>query len=108
MADYLLNGWHPNHYEINSMTVKVMCKSINVNFYPFFYEFKLAIDNTILFLLIRIIQIISYRWSYGILLWEIMTFGEQPYPNIFSSEYLFDYLKEGNRMEKPQRCPINV
>lgn len=47
-------------------------------------------------------------WSYGVLLWEIMTFGEQPYPHVFSSEHLFDYLREGNRMEKPLRCPINM
>lgn len=49
-----------------------------------------------------------YSWSYGVLLWEIMTFGEQPYPQIFSSEHLFDYLQSGQRMEKPQRCPINM
>ncbi|XP_055299555.1 fibroblast growth factor receptor homolog 1-like isoform X3 [Sitodiplosis mosellana] len=48
-------------------------------------------------------------WSYGILLWEIMTFGDQPYSNIlYPSEDLYEYLKSGHRMEKPPRCPINI
>lgn len=50
----------------------------------------------------------NFSWSYGILLWEIMTFGEQPYSQIYSSEYLYDYLESGNRMEKPKRCPIDM
>lgn len=38
-----------------------------------------------------------------------MTFGDQPYPHIlYPSEDLIDYLFEGNRMEKPPRCPVNM
>ncbi|KAL1400812.1 hypothetical protein pipiens_001152 [Culex pipiens pipiens] len=47
-------------------------------------------------------------WSFGVLLWEIMTLGAQPYQHISSWEYLLQYLKQGNRLEKPAQCPDDV
>ncbi|XP_011210131.2 fibroblast growth factor receptor homolog 1 [Bactrocera dorsalis] len=47
-------------------------------------------------------------WSYGILLWEIMTFGAQPYPTIMSAEELYSYLMSGQRMDKPPKCSLNI
>lgn len=44
-------------------------------------------------------------WSYGILMWEIMTFGGTPYPSL-PVERLYECIKEGYRMEKPVNCPI--
>ncbi|XP_048523614.1 tyrosine-protein kinase receptor torso isoform X1 [Dendroctonus ponderosae] len=41
-------------------------------------------------------------WSFGIVLWEIITLGENPYP-VVNTEDLVALLKEGYRME----CPIN-
>jgi len=42
-------------------------------------------------------------WSNGILLWEILTIGETPYPTISNHE-LLGALKSGYRMDKPQMC----
>ncbi|KAK3750967.1 hypothetical protein QZH41_000723 [Actinostola sp. cb2023] len=42
-------------------------------------------------------------WAFGILMWEIVTFGGSPYPGI-PLEKLFELLKSGYRMEKPVNC----
>ncbi|KAM4852664.1 proto-oncogene tyrosine-protein kinase receptor Ret [Thomomys bottae] len=42
-------------------------------------------------------------WSFGILLWEIVTLGGNPYPGI-PPERLFNLLKTGHRMERPDNC----
>ncbi|XP_038055932.1 tyrosine-protein kinase receptor Tie-1-like [Patiria miniata] len=42
-------------------------------------------------------------WSFGIVLWEIATFGATPYPGI-QSKLLAKRLQEGYRMPKPENC----
>ncbi|CAF4280605.1 unnamed protein product, partial [Adineta steineri] len=49
----------------------------------------------------------SDMWSYGILLWEIFSYGRCPYPRIPADEVLIN-LKEGYRMEPPDGCPIEI
>lgn len=44
-------------------------------------------------------------WSYGVLLWELMTRGVVPYPDVDNFD-LFSYLKEGRRMLRPRYCPL--
>lgn len=44
-------------------------------------------------------------WSYGILLWELMTRGVTPYPDVDNFD-IFSYLKEGRRMLRPRYCPV--
>ncbi|KAF8368910.1 hypothetical protein PRIPAC_86739, partial [Pristionchus pacificus] len=46
-------------------------------------------------------------WSYGILLFEIITLGGSPYPNWEPSEIL-PRLEAGERMERPDNCPDAV
>ncbi|XP_073229916.1 fibroblast growth factor receptor 1-like [Porites lutea] len=46
-------------------------------------------------------------WSFGICLWEIFTLGGTPYPTI-PVEELRDFLNDGNRMENPRDCPLEI
>lgn len=46
-------------------------------------------------------------WSFGILLWEIVTMGEYPYPGVSNAD-LLDLLKKGYRMEKPPHCDCEL
>ncbi|XP_065214442.1 fibroblast growth factor receptor homolog 1-like [Planococcus citri] len=43
-------------------------------------------------------------WSYGILLWEILTLGATPYPSFSGLGKLLPALQSGYRMEKPPNC----
>ncbi|XP_074605713.1 fibroblast growth factor receptor 4-like [Brevipalpus obovatus] len=48
-------------------------------------------------------------WSYGILLWEIWTLGEGPYPGkMVDVSDLYEFLKEGKRMRRPDGCPERI
>ncbi|XP_066298173.1 uncharacterized protein [Branchiostoma lanceolatum] len=46
-------------------------------------------------------------WSFGILLWEIMTMGKKPYGRMTGKE-LMKLLPDGYRLEKPALCPQDV
>ncbi|KAF2354385.1 Serine-threonine/tyrosine-protein kinase catalytic domain, partial [Trinorchestia longiramus] len=42
-------------------------------------------------------------WGFGVLLWELVNLGSTPYPGV-SLESLYDLLKSGYRMERPENC----
>ncbi|XP_068759297.1 fibroblast growth factor receptor 4-like isoform X2 [Montipora capricornis] len=43
-------------------------------------------------------------WSFGVVLWEIVTLGERPYTGIIGIVELFTMLQDGMRLEKPPHC----
>ncbi|CAG9822767.1 unnamed protein product [Phaedon cochleariae] len=46
-------------------------------------------------------------WAFGVLLWEIMTLGQQPYPARANLEVLH-YVRRGGRLGKPTDCPEDL
>lgn len=46
-------------------------------------------------------------WSFGVLLWEIVTLGEHPYPEVGNGD-LVNFLKSGYRMAKPPHCGMEL
>ncbi|XP_038055914.1 tyrosine-protein kinase receptor Tie-1-like [Patiria miniata] len=55
----------------------------------------------------RVYKSKSDVWSFGIVLWEIATFGATPYPGIQSLS-LAKRLQEGYRMPKPENCADEI
>ncbi|XP_070537328.1 uncharacterized protein [Ptychodera flava] len=46
-------------------------------------------------------------WSFGIVMWEIMSFGKKPYAAGMKSR-IKQYLESGNRLKQPDDCPDQV
>lgn len=46
-------------------------------------------------------------WSFGIVLWELVTLGAQPYAGLDNNEVL-PYLENGTRLPRPLRCPDDL
>ncbi|XP_057328877.1 tyrosine kinase receptor Cad96Ca [Microplitis mediator] len=42
-------------------------------------------------------------WSFGVLIWEIVTLGSTPYPGMGAAEVMRK-IKEGYRLERPEHC----
>jgi len=46
-------------------------------------------------------------WSYGVLMWEIVTLGSTPYPGMSGSEVM-KKVREGQRLDKPEHCDREI
>ncbi|CAL1528118.1 unnamed protein product [Lymnaea stagnalis] len=55
----------------------------------------------------RKFSIKSDVWSFGVLMYEIITYGKVPYPGMAGSEVL-QMVEKGKRMSKPTNGPIEV
>ncbi|BFZ16711.1 hypothetical protein BsWGS_19750 [Bradybaena similaris] len=55
----------------------------------------------------RKFSIKSDVWSFGVLMYEIITYGKVPYPGMAGSEVL-QMVEKGRRMSKPTNGPIEV
>ena len=49
----------------------------------------------------------SDMWSFGVLLWEIYSFGRVPYPRIPLADVV-KHVEKGYRMEAPEGCPKSI
>lgn len=47
-------------------------------------------------------------WMYGVTLWEMFTFGEEPWKNLNGAEILHKIDKEGERLEQPEACSASL
>ncbi|KAM3717158.1 Protein roller-3 [Dirofilaria immitis] len=55
----------------------------------------------------RIFTSKSDVWSFGILLWEILTLGQQPFSGK-NNVQVMSFVKNGGKLEKPQFCPNEI
>lgn len=46
-------------------------------------------------------------WSFGVLLWELYSYGRVPYPRI-QLDQVQKLVEQGYRMEMPEGCPIKI
>ncbi|XP_061222174.1 proto-oncogene tyrosine-protein kinase ROS isoform X2 [Neopsephotus bourkii] len=46
-------------------------------------------------------------WSFGVLVWETLTLGQQPYPG-FSNTEVLHHVRSGGTLEFPNNCPDDL
>lgn len=47
------------------------------------------------------------QWSFGVVLWELMTLGKMPYEEI-EPEDMLTHLTAGHRLAQPKNCPDDL
>jgi hypothetical protein len=52
--------------------------------------------------------VVFYSWSFGVLLYELFTLGDTPYPTVQQDD-LLEYLQTGQRLPQPELlCTIEM
>uniref|UniRef100_A0A2K6EAI5 receptor protein-tyrosine kinase n=1 Tax=Macaca nemestrina TaxID=9545 RepID=A0A2K6EAI5_MACNE len=46
-------------------------------------------------------------WAYGVVLWEIFSYGLQPYYGMAHEEVIY-YVRDGNILSCPENCPVEL
>ncbi|XP_033116493.1 tyrosine-protein kinase Fyn-like isoform X2 [Anneissia japonica] len=70
----------------------------------------LAIRWTALEILLSVGQftIKSDIWSFGVLLSELITYGQLPYSDVMNDEQVYEKVINGYRMAQPKDCPVAI
>ncbi|XP_062506561.1 uncharacterized protein LOC134183112 isoform X2 [Corticium candelabrum] len=55
----------------------------------------------------RVFTTQSDVWSYGVTIWEVLTFAQVPYSELGNSQVL-SYITSGGRMSQPEICPQEI
>ncbi|XP_066995527.2 activated Cdc42 kinase Ack isoform X2 [Anabrus simplex] len=50
----------------------------------------------------------SDTWMYGVTLWEMFTFGEEPWAGLNGTQILVKIDREGERLPQPDACPSDI
>ncbi|CAL1289571.1 unnamed protein product [Larinioides sclopetarius] len=50
----------------------------------------------------------SDTWMFGVTLWEMFTFGEEPWAAITGAQILQKIDQEGERLRRPEACPTDI
>lgn len=46
-------------------------------------------------------------WSFGVIVWEVLTLGFQPYFGMENMKVI-EYVKSGGKLQIPQKCPLEM
>ena len=83
----------------------VKCNTFQVNFVVSLDPLGLVWINIHTLIIISNGQYVElFQWAFGIVMWELLTLGQQPYAEIDPFE-MTDYLMEGFRIAQPINCP---
>ena len=52
--------------------------------------------------------VILFQWSFGVLLWELFTYGAKPYRAMEGSDVVMKYVVDGGVLDKPEECPQHM
>uniref|UniRef100_A0A4W3IH01 Activated CDC42 kinase 1 n=1 Tax=Callorhinchus milii TaxID=7868 RepID=A0A4W3IH01_CALMI len=50
----------------------------------------------------------SDTWMFGVTLWEMFTYGQEPWIGLNGSQILHKIDKEGERLQRPEDCPQDI
>ena len=49
----------------------------------------------------------SDRWSFGVVMWEVFSFGARPYAGVTNKD-LYAHVTAGHRLKQPPGCPASA
>lgn len=88
-------------YSITKILMEVIVIRIYMRYRPFI---RIAIYMYGSSIVLNVSLCLVIQWSYGVVLWELLTRGVNPYPEVDNWDIL-KYLKTGRRMTQPSFCP---